>query len=186
MSRAAIVGFCLVVAGASGCTAPQVIRQDAGSVVVAIPENTNTWPGYYQDEAKSEAAKYIQDPMLVNTTRVKVGEQTTNTSDVTRRDIGGRNDKPKVGEEVTASNTTSVADKYEYHLEFQSRTIPNRGPGMTTFPPPTPGGSPMSPMGESRMPPRPADDARISRPDQNPLPRTGFSGSVEGLQMRQN
>src|SRR4051812_18347577 len=105
MSRAAIFGLCLVVAGLSGCTAPQVIRQDGSSVVVAVPENTNTWPDYYQDEARTEAKKYIADPQLVSTTRVKVGEQTTNTQDVTRRDIGGQNDKPKVGEVTSASNT---------------------------------------------------------------------------------
>ena len=121
----------------------------------------------------------------MNTTRVKVGEQTTNTQDVTRRDIGG---EKKVGEVVSASNTTSVSDKYEYHLEFRARTIRHTGPGMTTLSPssgtaavnnpPTPGGAPLSPLGDSR------EDARISRPDQNTRP--GFNAGVEGMYMRGN
>src|SRR3954447_1558533 len=119
MSRAAVLGtFVCVVAGLSGCASPaKVIRQDPTSVVVAIPDNTNSWPFYYQDEAKTAAGNYIQDPVLVLSQRVKVGEQTTNTTDTTRREVGGP-DKPRsFGEVMTSSNVTSVSDRYEWQLE---------------------------------------------------------------------
>jgi len=125
MSRAAMVGLVIVAAGLSGCATPaRVIRQDAASVVVAVPDNTNAWPFYYQDEARQLASGYVKDPVLVASQRVKVGEQVTNSTDTTRRDIGGQ--KP-VGDVVTSSSTTSVSDRYEYHLEYRSSS-PLRGP----------------------------------------------------------
>ncbi len=161
MTRAAVFGMCVVVAGLSGCTAPQVIRQDQSSVVLAIPENTNVWPTYYQDEAKAMAGKIISDPVLVSSQRVKVGESITNTQDSTRRDIGGTNNQPRVGEVTSASNTTSVSDRNEFHLEFRSMT-PTRGQGFTPAAP-IPGGSPMLSNG-NKPAPNGANDPRMIRP----------------------
>ena len=150
MSRTALLGtLVFVVAGLSGCASPaRVVDSDRMKVVVAVPDNTNTWPFYYRDEATRAAAEMIQDPVLVSTTRVKVGEQMTNTQDTTRRDIGNK-DKPKFGEVVTSTNTTSVSDKYEYHLEFRSTAptqfTPPARPG--TPPVPIPGGAPLTPTG---------------------------------------
>jgi hypothetical protein len=155
MSRTALLGaFVCVAAGLSGCAAPaRVIKQDQNQVVVAVPDNTNVWPFYYQDAAKEEAAKHISGPVLMGSTQVKVGEQMTNTQDVTRRNLGGQENKPRTGEVVTSSNTTTVSDKFEYHLYFQSAApfrVSNGGtPGMS---PPIPGGSPVVPAGG--IPPR--------------------------------
>jgi|SRR5262245_495613 len=122
MSRTALLSmFVVAVAGLTGCTTPaRMVKYDQNSVTIAVPDNTNAWPYYHRDAAKEEAAKYLPNPMLVSSTQVKVGEQTTSTQDVTRRDLGGPNDKPKSGEVTTASNTTTVSDKYEHHLVFQS------------------------------------------------------------------
>ena len=156
MSRTAVMGtFVFVVAGLSGCAAPaRVIRQDPTSVVVAIPDNTNDWPFYYQDEAKQEAGKYLQDPILSNLKRTKVGEQTTNTSDTTRRDVGSPDRQRSFGEVVTSTNTTAVSDRYEYQLEFRSGTPVRNGIAVTggSTPPVTPAAS-LSPRGA----PEPAD-----------------------------
>jgi hypothetical protein len=143
MSRAAIVGLVVVVAGLSGCATPaRVIRQDAASVVVAVPDNTNAWPFYYQDEARSLAGGYVKDPVLVSSQRVKVGEQVTNATDTTRRDLGGQ--KP-FGDVVTSASTTSVSDKYEYHLEYRSSS-PLRGPVTLSTGSPGPAAS-LNPQG---------------------------------------
>src|SRR5215210_3989349 len=120
MSRTALFGtFAFVIAGLAGCASPaRVIDSERAKVVVAIPDNTNTWPFYYQDEARRAAGDFIHDPVLVTSARVKVGEQLTNTQDTTRRELGKER---KFGEVVTSTNSTSVSDKYEYHLEFRSR-----------------------------------------------------------------
>src|SRR5215210_2156680 len=120
MSRTVLLGgIVFVMVGLSGCASPaRVISQDSTSVLVAIPDNTNTWPFYYRDEAERSAGEYIHDTVLVTSSRVKVGEQLTNTQDTTRRELGK---EKKFGEVVTSTNSTSVSDKYEYHLEFRSR-----------------------------------------------------------------
>lgn len=152
MSRATLLGtFVFVVAGLSGCATPAhlvKVDKDAGRVVIAVPENTNTWPYHYRDEAMIAAAAQIPEPELKKVTRVKVGEQMTNTQDSTRRDLGGDKDKPKVGEVVTSTNTTSVSDKYEYHMEYESANakkpnfLSNR-PVVPAQPAPIPGGPPL-------------------------------------------
>jgi hypothetical protein len=105
-------------------------------VVVAIPEDTNSWPFYHQDEAVRAAAAKVPDPELVKTTRVKVGEQTTSTQDSARRETGGK----RPGELLTSWATTSTSDKYEYHLEFVSATagrLPKFSRATTPAPIPT-------------------------------------------------
>ena len=149
MSRTVLLGtFVFVVAGLSGCATPaHIIRKDSTSVVVAVPDDTNTWPFYYRDEATRTAAEYITDPELKSVQRVKVGEQMVNTQDVTRRDLTGKKEKP-LGEVTTSTNTTSVSDKYEFQMEFVSRTagrVPNtfiNNTGRTA----TPGGDPLKPV----------------------------------------
>jgi hypothetical protein len=175
MSRTALVGtFVFVVAGLSGCASPaKVIRQDSASVVVAVPDNSNTWPFYHRDEATRAAGEYIHDPVLVSTSRVKVGEQLVNTQDVTRRDLG--KDK-KYGEVVKSTNTSSVADSYEYHLEFRSRgpvTVSTSPPGGL---PPATGGNPVTPAGG--MPPTGNTEGWRQPPAGNPahsLPPTNIA-----------
>lgn len=127
MSRTALLGaFILVSAGLSGCASPaRIVKQDPTMVVVAVPDHSNTWPYYYRDEATKAAGEFIQDPVLVSSIRTKVGENTTTVQDINRRDLG--TEKNKIGELTTATNSTSVSDSYEYHLEFQSRT-PVRNP----------------------------------------------------------
>lgn len=154
MSRAALLGtFVFVVAGLSGCASPAhlvKVDKDLGRVIVAVPEDTNTWPYYYRDEAAIAAAAQIPEPELKKVTRMKVGEQMTNTQDSTRRDLGGEKDKPKIGEVVTSTNTSSVSDKYEYHMEYESATakkpnfLSNR-PALPVQPAPIPGGPPLDP-----------------------------------------
>lgn len=143
MSRTALVGaFAFVVAGLAGCASPAHlvnVDRDAGRVVVAVPEDTNTWPYYYRDEATLAAAQNIPEPQLKKVTRVKVGEQMTNKSDTSRREIGSDR---RPGEVTTSSNTTSVSDKYEYQMVFESavRKLPNfvKQPGVAATPAPAP------------------------------------------------
>jgi hypothetical protein len=166
MSRAALLGmFAFVVAGLSGCASPaHVIRKDPTSVVVAVPDDTNTWPFYYRDEATRTAAEFIQDPELKSIQRVKVGEQMVNTQDMTRRDLTGKKEKP-LGEVTTSTNTTSVSDKYEFQLAYVSRTagrVPNtfiNNTGRTAIPAGdsvTPAGGLLSPGNDAGIKPPPA------------------------------
>lgn len=155
MSRTALLGsFVFVVAGLSGCASPvKVVQNDNNnSVVLAIPDNTDNWPYHHRTEAAKVAADILQDPapMLVKTERVKVGETITNIQDTTKRDIGGSENKPKIGEVTTSRNTTSTSDNYEYHLVFQRRDmnkVPDSLLRTRTPTPPTPNGPPLNTAG---------------------------------------
>lgn len=148
MTRSALLTCCVgVFALLTGCVSPtRIVRQDAASVVIAVPENTNVWPSYYRDEARKAAEQSIGECTLVGGTEVKVGETVTNSQNVDRRDLGGQNKTPKIGEITTASNSTTVQNKMEYHMEFQAkRTIP--GNTNLSNQPPVPGGPPITPAG---------------------------------------
>lgn len=108
-----------MVVGMTGCASPRIIQANANSVIVAVPDQSNSWPGNYQDEAMKKAKEYITDPVLVSTQQVKVGETVTNNQDTNKRDLG--NGKQKFGELTTKSSTTSVRDEYEYYLEYRPR-----------------------------------------------------------------
>ncbi|MFT3880289.1 MAG: hypothetical protein QM703_11585 [Gemmatales bacterium] len=109
---------CLAMAASlTGCASPRIVQANAGSVIVAVPDQSNSWPGHYQDEALKTAKQYMADPVLVSTQQVKVGETVTNNQDTNKRDLG--NGKQKFGELTTKSSTTSVRDEYEYYLEYR-------------------------------------------------------------------
>jgi hypothetical protein len=201
MSRTALVGaFVFVVAGLSGCATPvKVIQQDANSVTVAIPDNTNSWPFYYRDEATKAATQTLADvdPVPISTKRVKVGTTTTNTLDTAHHDIGGGENKPPIGDVTTSRSTTSTSDAYEYRLVFQKKqtnSVPNSfirtsGSNGSLPPPPNPSGPPMtvtsgmpptglvSPVGglsAPSLPPPPTGAAdNIVMPPSNPPTSTG-------------
>jgi hypothetical protein len=133
MSRAGVGAFALLVAGLSGCATPaRVIYQDSTKVVIAVPDNSNAWPYYYQDAAKELAGAYVHDPVLSLQERVKVGQQATSTSDATHREAGGQR---SFGDVVLTTDVTNLTDRYEYHLEFRSNrpaTIGNSPPTPAT------------------------------------------------------
>ncbi|WP_020475925.1 hypothetical protein [Zavarzinella formosa] len=138
-SRLLVVACVAMISGLSGCASARVVRSDSASVVVAVPDQTNTWPFRYQDEAQKVAGQYIKDPVFNGSVvRVKVGESITNTQNTDRRDLGGQNNRPKIGEVTSTSSTTSMQDTYEYHLTFVPRAASS---------PPMPGGQPFNPAG---------------------------------------
>ncbi|HQR06448.1 MAG TPA: hypothetical protein PLN21_06475 [Gemmatales bacterium] len=112
-----------IVISVTGCASSRIVQANPGSVIVAVPNQSNSWPGHYQDEALNTARQYMADPVLVSTQQVKVGETVTNNQDTNKRDLG--NGKQKFGELTTKSSTTSVRDEYEYYLEFRPRAGSN-------------------------------------------------------------
>jgi hypothetical protein len=102
-----------------GCASPRVVSAVPGNVVIAVPDNSNTWPMHYKDEALKKAREHVSDPVLVSVQQVKVGETVVNNQDSNKRDLG--NGKKKFGELTTTTNTTSVRDEYEYYLEYRSK-----------------------------------------------------------------
>lgn len=122
MHRILICATCLfVVSALPGCMGgARVIRQDAASGVVVIPENTNVFPTYYQDAAV-EAIRREHGPNVEiawgKGEEVVVGQETRNEQVVDRR-VRGDEKKP-AGEVVRNTNVTTTTDKKEYRLEYR-------------------------------------------------------------------
>jgi hypothetical protein len=122
MHRIAIcTTFVLVVSVLPGCMGgARVIRNDASSGVVVIPENTNVWPTYYRDAAIDAVRKEHGTNVEIVWGRGEekvVGTETRNEQLVDRR-VRGDEKKPG-GEVVKNTNVTTTTDKMEYHLTYQ-------------------------------------------------------------------
>jgi hypothetical protein len=182
MSRTVVGVLFVAVAGLSGCASPaRVIDHEVGRVVVAVPDNTNSWPFYYEDAAKEAAAAHIPDPILSSSHRVKVGEQTTTASDTTRKELGKER---SFGDIVTSTSTTATSDRYEYHLEFRSNAAVRGSHSWNeTAAPPVPGGpaaslSPQGPAGDGFKPTviPPVEPVRAPWSPATSLPSTTLPG----------
>ena len=110
-----------------GCASPRIVSAMPGQVVIAVPDNSNSWPMHYQDEAAKKAREHLSDPVLVSVQQVKVGETVVNNQDSNKQDLG--KGKKKLGELTTTTSTTSVKDEYEYYLEYRSKS-PGTGSGI--------------------------------------------------------
>lgn len=181
MYRPTVFGVAFaMVAGLSGCASPaRIVHQEANSVTIAIPENTNVWPTYYRDEARKMAATAIPNPINNGGQEVKVGETVTNSQNTDRRDIGGQNNKPKLGELTTSTNSTTVQNKTEYHMTFVSGS----GSSTNNTAPPIPGAGPIAPVsGMAKPETKKPDEPRavvppVNIPGNSPrsnFPSTGF------------
>lgn len=111
-----------MVAGLSGCASAKIIQKDPNAVVVAIPENTDSWPSHYRPAADALAKQALGGPVVAVTEGVVP--------------TGGPN---------AAGPTMSVAPgAQEYRITYQRKVMqpgmPIGGPGL----PATVGGRPLT------------------------------------------
>jgi hypothetical protein len=186
MARIALGILGIVLAGVGGCAAPaRVVQQDSQKIVIAVADDSDSFPNYYGSEATKLAGQYMTDPVRVASSRVKVGETMTNNLNSNRTDLGG--DKtPKFGEAVSSTNTTTVEDKYEYHIVFQSRSPLQRDPKTGNLVPTPNGSTSIAPNGvqnanwNTRGVSKNSPEMRSSIPPVStptPGPSTGLNGS---------
>jgi hypothetical protein len=130
--KRAFFGVLAVVGGLSGCASPaHVIQKDDNFVVVAIPENSDSWPTHYRPAADELAKNKIGPCKAVNE-----GEVVT----------GGRN---SAGPTASASPSSK-----EYRITYQKmpQAVPVVQPVPVVGRPPMAGGpamvmTPMPPPG---------------------------------------
>lgn len=177
MSRWAMLFVVGLSAAVGGCaSSARVVQQDASRVVVAVPEDTDSFPNYYNSEAIKLAAAHISEPMRVSSTRVKVGETLENKQSGSRTDLIPRVDLQ------SSSSKSSVENKYEYLIEFQSRKVTS-DPRQPNAPVPTP-----SPDGSMNWNMRSTNRPKVERPTSippvttpTPGPVTGFSNDISSF-----
>lgn len=117
--------------GLMGCTSARMINGDATSVTVAIPENTNVWPTYYQDAAYAKIKEKFPNfnPQLdvdkVKFEEVIVGQEQRTDQRTDSRPVG-KDGKPK-GEVTHNTSVTTTTDKKEVWVSYQ---LGGKLPGM--------------------------------------------------------
>jgi hypothetical protein len=105
-----------MVAGLSGCASARIVQKDPNSVVVAIPENSDTWPSHYRPAAEAMAKQALGGPVVP----VSEGEVIT----------GGPN--------ATGPTMSVAPGAKEYRITYQKKSmqqgIPITGPGLPPAP----------------------------------------------------
>lgn len=123
-----LLAVAAVTAGLSGCATPaRDISWDplSGTGVVAIPDNSNTFPTYYRNEALALIEKHVgPNYEIVEEREVPIGQTTLNNHHVNNESMLGI---------TTTKNLT------EYHIAYRKKTLP------TTVTPGLPGSGSVHP-----------------------------------------
>ncbi|WP_439620721.1 hypothetical protein [Gemmata sp.] len=142
------VAACVAAVGLlSGCAGPRVVRSDQTGGVVAIPANSNSWPGYYRTKAEELIRQRCPNGYEIVSEQEVVTGQTahtnvqTDTQEAPALVFGGKDSSEKtdkkggkskestfaglavpVGEtRQTTNQTTTYHDITEYRIEYRAK-----------------------------------------------------------------
>lgn len=131
----------------SGCAGPRVVKSDQTGGVVAIPTNSNSWPGYYRTKAEEmirqrcpNGYEIVSEQEVVTGQRAHTNVQ-TDTKEAPTVMLGGKDSTEKtdkkgnkskdstfaglavpVGEtRQTTQQTTTYSDVTEYRIEYRAK-----------------------------------------------------------------
>src|SRR5262245_26123145 len=85
----------LALVALTGCETARVVSKDQYGGVVAIPDNSNSWPFYYHDKALALIKKECPDYVIVKEGEVVTGMVTTNrdSTETRNQDLTPRNSR---------------------------------------------------------------------------------------------
>lgn len=108
---------------AGGCASPaHYIEQKADGGVVAIPDNSNTWPNYNVRAARELIAKHVGPNFeIVDQYQVKTG-QTTRNEQQTNTDQTANRRNPS--ERQTTTGVTTTQDTTEWRIVYKKVAAP--------------------------------------------------------------
>lgn len=135
--------LCLPVVLGMGCTSARIVERDplAKRAVVAIPDNTNSWPSRHRRRAEEMMAKEFPNGYVIEREQEVVTNQITHTNSNTERHgvpvLSAVGLGPTFEDRAT---TTSTTDVKEWRIWFRAKDAP---PIQTIYPaggPAPPGG----------------------------------------------
>jgi hypothetical protein len=117
----------LSVLALTGCTSARVVSRDPTGGVVAIPENSNSWPSRYRDQAIALIKQDCPDYAIVREEEVVTGTVTTDrdSTDTRTRDLA-----PKawpLGGTATSTDVTHTREtqnRTEWRITYRKATPP--------------------------------------------------------------
>ena len=172
MKRAGVSAVLLALTFAGGCAGPAKYvekRGDAG--IVAIPNNTDTWPNHYRTEALALIQKHVgANYEILEEREVVVGQATTNNQQVNTEQTVNRDIPFLPAEKQTITNTTTQRDLTEWRIVYRRKDVPTSSiapvggqvPANNVVPSVLPAGGP-SPVAQPR-PGAPRTSSYMARP----------------------
>jgi hypothetical protein len=138
MKRVGAWVLLVAVAGAGGCASPaKYVEKQGDAGVVAIPNNTDSWPSYHRRAALDLIRKHVGPQFeIVEEREVVVGQTTHNNQQVNTEQTVNSRIPFLPAERQTITNTTTQHDITEWRIVYRRKQSPVAGP-MT---PGAPGG----------------------------------------------
>jgi hypothetical protein len=130
MKRGIVFAVLGLAALAGGCGTPaRYVQKNADGGVVAIPANTNSWPGYNRREAEALIVKHVGPNFeIVEERQVVTGQRTTNEQRTDVEKTQNKRNPNLPGERQTTTGSVTTSDITEYQLVY--RKVPGPVPAQ--------------------------------------------------------
>jgi hypothetical protein len=117
----AVAAMGVVAVAGTGCGGARYVRKAADEGVVAIPNNSDSWPTNYRTHAEKLMAAHVGDWEIVHEDEVVTGHTTVNRQD-TKREATFNGSIPFLPAEKqeTTTTTTQVPQK-EWQIQYRRR-----------------------------------------------------------------
>jgi hypothetical protein len=121
MKRGGVSALVLALAVAGGCASPaKYIEKRGDSGVIAIPNNTDTWPSHHRREALALIQKHVGPNYEILEEREEVvGQSTHNNQQVNTEDTFNREIPFLPAQKQTITNTTTQRDITEWRIVYR-------------------------------------------------------------------
>lgn len=114
-----LLGISLAVAG---CQSARYVMRDQTQGVVAIPDNSNSWPSYNRKKAEKLMQEHFPEGYVIDREEEAVIGQTTNFSENSNGSLIPVGKKPTIGIGVgSTSGTATTTNATEYRLFYHRR-----------------------------------------------------------------
>jgi hypothetical protein len=120
-----LVTAALLAAGSCGCTSARYVTLEPNGGVVAIPDNSNSWPTHNRDKAEALMRQKCPQGYVIE----REGEVVTGTTEHTETHTARSGDPilatPRVARvDETVSQDTTHHDKTEWRIWFRAKDAP--------------------------------------------------------------
>jgi hypothetical protein len=124
MKRVGVCALLLSLSAAGGCASPaRYVEKTGDSGVIAIPNNTDAWPGYNMRAAKELIQKHVgANYEIIDQREVVTGQATTNNQQVNTEQTVNRSLPFLPAEKQTITNNTTQRDLTEWRIWYRRAT----------------------------------------------------------------
>jgi hypothetical protein len=125
-----VLGVAVAMGSLSGCASPaRYVERTGDTGVVAIPNNTDSWPNYNRREAMALIQKHVGGNFeIVEEREVATGKKTFNDQQVNNEQTWNTANPLLPANRQTVQNTTTTQDVTEYRIAYRRKAAPLGSP----------------------------------------------------------